>query len=102
MDLIPKLTLKPRPGLSVALGYGFLWRATTADAIYTGAGIPIAGTAGQQGRFTARQLSLDVSWQLDRHVLLEAGYVHLDAGGTLKRARGKDVDFSYVSAVYRF
>lgn len=102
IDLIPTLTLKPGPGLSISAGYGFLWRATTADAIYTGAGIPIARTAGQPGRLTARQMNVDISWQVDRHLQLDLGYARLDAAGSLKRAGGKDVDFSYLSATYKF
>ena len=102
MDLVPTLTVKPGRGVSVAVGYGFLWRASTADAVYTGAGIPIARTAGQPGRFTARQMNVDVSWQVDRHIQVDFGYVRLDAAGALKRAGGKNVDFSYLSGSYKF
>lgn len=102
LDLVPTLTLKPRPGLSISAGYGFLWRATTADAIYTGTGAPIARTAGQPGLFTAHQMNVDLSWQVDRHLQVDLGYVHLDTASALKRAGGKSVDFSYLSASYKF
>ncbi|MGO4740733.1 alginate export family protein [Bosea sp. 2KB_26] len=102
MDLQPTLSFKPTSNLTFSVGYDFLWRNTTADAVYTGAGAPIAGTAGRPGRFTGRQLTVDASWQLNRHIQLDAGYVHLDAASSLRRAGGHDVDFTYLSAAYKF
>jgi hypothetical protein len=102
MDLQPSLTLAPTNALKFMLGYNFLWRATTADAIYAGTGAPIAGTAGQPGRYTGRQFSLDVVWQLDRHTEISLGYVHFDPGRTLRTAGGQVVDFTYLSVAYRF
>jgi hypothetical protein len=102
MDLQPSLTFKPTPTLTFTTGYGFLWRATTADAIYTGTGAPIAGTAGESGPYTGSQLSLDLAWQASRHVEFGLGYVHLEAGAALRDAGGHDVDFAYFSTAYRF
>lgn len=102
MDVQPTLSVQPRERFKVAVGYNPMWRANTQDAIYTGAGVPIAGTAGQPGRFTAHQLSADLTWQLDRHVQLTTGYVHVDVADVLKAAGGHDVDFVYASAAYKF
>jgi hypothetical protein len=102
IDLQPTLSVQPHERFKVAVGYNPLWRANTQDAIYTGAGVPIAGTAGQPGRFTAHQLSADLTWQLDRHVQLTTGYVHVDVADVLKAAGGHDVDFVYASAAYKF
>lgn len=102
MDVQPTLSVQPHERFKVAVGYNPLWRASTQDAIYTGAGLPIAGTAGQPGRLTAHQLSVDLTWQLDRHVQLTTGYVHVDVADVLKAAGGHDVDFVYASAAYKF
>jgi hypothetical protein len=102
MDLQPSLSISPRKEFKVTFGYDFVWRTTTADAIYTGAGNPIAGTAGQPGRFTGRQFTVDVAWQLDRHAEIDLGYVHFDPGTTLRTAGGHIVDFTYLSLAYRF
>jgi hypothetical protein len=102
MNLQPTLSFTPMEKLQLTLGYGFLWRATTADAVYTGAGVPVAGTAGQPGRFTGRQFSIDLAWQLDRHIEIGLGYVHFDPASVLKMAGGRDVDFTYLSAAYKF
>lgn len=102
MDLQPSITFKPTPALSLTAGYDVLWRTTTEDAIYSGAGIPIAGTAGRSGQYTGSQLSLDLAWQASRHVDIGLGYVHLDAGEALRDAGGHDVDFVYFSTAYKF
>jgi hypothetical protein len=62
----------------------------------------VAGTAGQPGRFAGRQLSIDLTWQLDRHIEINLGYVHFDPARVLKMAGGRDVDFTYLSATYKF
>ncbi len=102
MDLQPTFSVQPNERFKVTVGYNPLWRATTQGAIYTGAGLPIAGTAGQPGRFTAHQLSVDLTWQLDRHVQLTTGYVHVDTADVLQAAGGRNVDFVYASAAYKF
>jgi hypothetical protein len=101
-DLQPTLSFSSKQNLMLTFGYDFLWRTTTADAVYTGAGVPVAGTAGQPGRFTGSQFSIDLAWQLDRHIEADLGYVHFDPGRVLSMAGGKSVDFTYFSAVYRF
>ncbi len=102
LDLQPTLSFTPFRDVMVTLGYDFVWRATTADAIYTGVGAPIAGSAGQPGAFTASQFSADTAWQVDRHVQLGLGYVHFGAGSTLRMLGGHDTDFVYFSGAYRF
>ena len=102
IQLQPTLGFKPAQELGVNVGYGFLWRANTADAIYTGAGVPISGTAGLPGRFTARQFSIDLTWKPDRHVDINGGYVRLNPAEALRTAGGKSVDFIYLSAAYKF
>ena len=102
MDIQPTLSIAPTRDLSVVIGYDFVWRATTADAIYTGTGLPIANTAGRTGKLSGRQLSVELSWSIDRHTQIGLGYVNLDAGNVLRMAGGHDVDFVFFSAAYKF
>lgn len=102
MDLQPSLTVQPTENLKLIVGYDILWRQTTNDAIYTGAGLPIAGTAGRPGRLSGRQLSVDLAWQVNRHVQVDTGYVHVTAAEALLAAGGNNVDFVYLSAAYKF
>lgn len=102
MDLQPTLSVSPTGKLKVTVGYDFLWRTTTADAVYTGVGVPVPGTAGQPDKFTGRQLSADLTWQVDRHIQVDLGYVHFDPARVLRTAGARSVDFTYVSAAYKF
>ncbi|WP_349606767.1 MULTISPECIES: alginate export family protein [Cupriavidus] len=102
MDLQPSLTLKPTAKLRFTVSWDFIWRQTTNDAVYTAAAFPIAGTAGQPGRYTGSQLAFDVYWQVDRHIVINAGLVHVDVSRVLSTVGGHNTNFTYVSAAYSF
>lgn len=102
MDLQPSLTVKPTPTLRLTLSWDFIWRQSTNDAVYTAAAVPIAGTAGQPGRYTGSQLALDVVWQIDRHIAINAGVVHVDVAPVLSNVGGHNTNFTYASVAYTF
>lgn len=102
LDLQPSLTLKPTPRLRLTVSWDFIWRQTTNDAVYTAAAIPIAGTAGKSGRYSGSQLAFDLFWQVDRHIALDAGLVHVDVAKVLSTVGGHNTNFVYVSAAYSF
>ena len=87
----------------MTFGYNILWRPTVRDAVYIGAApSPVAGTAGQGNRFTGRQYSFDLAWQVDRHVQIDAGYVRIDVGESLRMVGAHKVDFAYIAGAYKF
>ncbi|CAG9167400.1 hypothetical protein LMG23992_00800 [Cupriavidus laharis] len=102
LDLQPSLTLKPAARLRLTLSWDLIWRQTTNDAVYTAAAVPIAGTAGQPGRYTGSQLAFDMFWQADRHIAVNAGLVHVDVAPVLSAVGGRNTVFTYVSAAYTF
>ncbi|AEI83005.1 hypothetical protein CNE_BB2p01940 (plasmid) [Cupriavidus necator N-1] len=102
MDLQPSLTFKPTATLRFILSWDFIWRQTTNDAVYTAAGLPIAGTAGRSGRYTGSQLAFDMLWQVDRHIAINAGVVHVDVARVLGSVGGHNTNFTYVAAAYTF
>lgn len=102
MDLQPSLTLKPIPRLKLTLSWDFIWRQTTNDAVYTSVATPIPGTAGRAGRYTGSQLAFDVYWQVDRHIVMNAGLVHVDVAKVLSAVGGHNTNFVYLSAAYTF
>lgn len=53
-------------------------------------------------RFMGQQATVDLAWQVDRHVLVEAGYVHTWTAGALRAVGVHDVDFTYLVATYCF
>jgi hypothetical protein len=102
LDLQPELTVKPASNVTVTVGWDFLWRETTRDAVYIEPFTPVAGTAGRGGRFIGHQVALEVLTRVTRHVEIVASYVHFSVGDTLRAAGGRDVDFAMVSATYKF
>lgn len=102
VDVQPSLSVRPTPDVSVSLGWDFLWRATTNDAVYIAPFTPVAGTAGRGGRFIGNQVALDVSWLINRHVQIDASYVHFDVGDALRTGGGRDVDFVLAQISYKF
>ena len=102
MDLQPSISIQPFRNVVVTLGWDFAWRQTTQDAIYIEPFVAVPGTAGQGSSYIGNQIALDIAWKIDRHILLEASYVHFSAGDTLKAAGGRDVDFVAFAMTYRF
>lgn len=101
-DVQPSLSVKPSGNLTLTVGWDFLWRETTNDAVYVAPFTPVAGTAGRGGRFIGHQTSFDVLWWLDRHMQIKASYVHFDVGSALRAGGGRDVNFAMISAAYLF
>lgn len=102
VDLQPSLTLRPTGRVKVTLACDFIWRETTNDAVYSSAAIPIAGTAGRPGQYSSTQFSVDLFWQADRHVAINAGFVYVDEAPILRSVGGHNTNFTYVSAAYAF
>lgn len=102
IDIHPYLTMKPVTQLTVTLGVDFLWRQDTDDAIYRQPNIPIAGTAGNNARYTGTQPYLLSTWQIDPHASLTATYVHFDAGDAIKELGGDDSEYIGGWISYRF
>lgn len=101
-DVQPSLSVRPTGNLMLAVGWDFLWRETTNDAVYVAPLTPVAGTAGRGGRFIGHQASFDAVWQIHRHVLVKASYVHFEVGSALRTGGGRNVDFAMISAAYMF
>lgn len=102
IDVQPSLTLRPGRDLTMTVGWDFLWRQTTQDAVYVAPFTAVPGTAGRGSAFIGHQVAIDFAWQLERHVLLEASYVHFTAGDTLRSAGANNVDFLMFAATYKF
>lgn len=102
MDVQSSVTLGPNERVKLTIACDFIWRETTNDAVYTAIATPIAGTAGRPGRYTGSQLSVDLLWQVDRHIAINAGVVHVNVAKILSSVGGHNTNFTYVSADYKF
>lgn len=93
IHLKPSLTVRPTARLTALAGVGFLWRETTADAIYTQPMSAVPGSAGLGGRWTGAygQVRLDYVVRSDLTAAIEA--VRYEAGSALRSSGGRDGDY---------
>ncbi|WP_263264862.1 alginate export family protein [Pseudomonas sp. RIT-PI-S] len=89
----PSVTVKPTVGLSVQAAVGLLWRQTTEDAVYTQPAIPVAGTAGQGGRWTGYYDQIRADYAFNRHLSGAIEAVHYEVGPALREAGGHDSNY---------
>jgi hypothetical protein len=103
IDAYPSLRLQPSDAVTLEMGWDVLWRQREADAFYRPVPFtPLARTAGQGNRFIGHQMQASLRWQLSPNLEWRAWYVHFDAGPTITRAGGRDVDFLATSLAFRF
>jgi len=102
IDLQPSVTLDPSRRVNIILSAVILWRETTKDAIYRQPYFPIAGTAGQNGRYTGTQYYVTPTWQINDHLLLSGTFVHFAVGHAIKIVGGRDSDYASAWLTYRF
>ncbi len=89
----PSLTLRPATGLSIMGAVGLLWRQTTTDAVYTQPNLPVAGTAGQGGRWTGYYDQLRADYAFTRNLSGAVEAVHYEVGHVLRDAGGHDSNY---------
>lgn len=102
LDVQPNITLQLADGLNLRFAWDSFWREQTEDAVYGPGLMPIRGTAGGGESYVGYLVTTHLQWQPDRHLELNADYTHFEAGGAIKEAGGKDIDFMMFSAAYRF
>jgi hypothetical protein len=101
MDVFPMVTVTPVPGLAVSAGWNALWRQRAADAFYSPPLDAVDGTEGGS-RWVGHQSTLEVAWQATRHLAVNLAYVHFEAGATIRRAGGRNVDYVALWTSFRF
>lgn len=101
-NVYPYLNLALTETAELTLGWDFYWRYSTHDAFYVNPFRPLEGTAQTQQRYIGSELSLDLNWQLNRHIQFSTAYVHFFAEGLLRAVGAGDVNFFMLSGSYRF
>lgn len=96
----PSLDLHPRHDLKLIARLGFQWRETTADAVYVIPDRPLAGTAGQPGRWTGLYEQLRVEWVIGPHWQAALEGVQYQVGDSIRRAGG--LNANYLSVQLQF
>ncbi len=101
-DIRPVFTFKPLTDVTVVTAWDVLWRSSTRDALYGSGMIAYPGTAKASAAGVGNETSLDIRWQVDRHLTLGTIYAHFQAGPAITEAHGRNVDYGVLFAKYRF
>ena len=96
----PSITLQPTSTVKAQFAAAGQWRETTADAVYVVPNIPIAGTAGRPGNYTATYGELLVDWAATPHLAVELEGVHYAVADVIRRAGGHDGNYLGVETQY--
>ena len=96
----PNLTLKPTRTVTVDGGADWFWRYSRNDAVYGVPGFVAVSALSNAPSYIGTALDVNVTWQLQRHVTVQASYVHFFTGTYVHEAGGRDVD--YVSTTISF
>lgn len=89
----PSITITRSPKLKIMGAVGLLWRQTTADAIYEIPDIPVPGTAGRGGRWTAVYGQVRADCVFNSHLTGSLEIDHYAIGEVIRQAGGHDSDY---------
>src|SRR5262249_39220899 len=96
----PSLIVKPIAKLALTIAPGLQWRETTADAVYVQPDVPVAGTAGQPGRWTGVYVQWRADWGITPSLPMGIEVVRLPIGDALRRAGGHDSTYVGAQVLY--
>jgi hypothetical protein len=102
MDVRPVLSFVPVPDVTATLGWDSLWRASDTDGLYGSGMVMYPGTNKVSGMRIGTELSADVRWRVERHLLVGAIAAEFLAGPAIQEAVGKSVSFFVLFGTYRF
>ncbi len=96
----PNLGIKPSQTVSLDGGADWFWRYSRNDADYAVPGFIALPALKTASSYVGTALDVNLTWQIQRHVSLQASYVHFFTGSYVQQAGGHDVD--YVSTTLSF
>ncbi|WP_165402927.1 alginate export family protein [Pseudoxanthomonas winnipegensis] len=98
----PMFQFAPSRTTSVQLQYQRMWRQSTDDAIYSGAGTAYAGTQRTDGRRIGDLLRLNATWKVSRYVAFTARAERFLAAAAMEDAGYGDATFFGGFMTFRF
>ena len=102
IDVRPVLSFVPAEDVTATFGWDSLWRASTSDGLYGSGMVQYAGTNKTGSIRVGTELSADVRWRVDQHLLLGAIAAEFLSGPAVREALGKNVSFFVLFGTYRF
>jgi hypothetical protein len=103
IDVHPRLQTKLPRGVSITTDLVVQWRESLTDGVYAVPGFLLVPANGSRARFVGYRPGVEVRWQVDRHVWLQADYGVFFAGEFLKQASpGRNINYTEFWAGYKF
>ena len=103
IHLHPSLDLHLSEKLKTTFDWGFFWRTSVDDALYSISTFPIRSSRVSRERYSGSAPAVTVVWDPTRHVSVLASYVHAFPGPFFKAdPPGKAVDFFTTWVTYKF
>jgi hypothetical protein len=102
IDVRPVLSFVPVEDVTATFGWDTLWRASDTDGLYGSGMVQYANTNKNGSMRVGTELSADVRWRVNQHLLVGAIAAEFMAGPAIQEALGKSVSFFVLFATYRF
>jgi hypothetical protein len=93
-NLHPFVTVRPTENLELTADVDFFWRLETTDGVYSPSGRLLRSSDNSDARYVGTELSLNATWQANRHVSATAIYAHFFPGRFIEETGSSDdIDF---------
>jgi hypothetical protein len=103
IDVHPRVeTTLPR-NVTASFDWIFQWRESLDDGVYAVPGFLIRAADGSRARFVGHRPGIEIRWQANRHLWLQADYGIFFAGDFLKETHpGRNLNYWALWAGYKF
>ena len=98
----PNLTMHPLQNLSLDGGADWFWRYSRNDAVYAVPGQVAVPALQNSPNYIGLALDVNLTWQIQRHLSLQASYVHFSTGTYIHDAGGHDVNYASTTLSFVF
>lgn len=102
IDVHPNLALHFTKSVSADGGVDVFWRYSKSDAVYAVPGFVALPADNRGSAYVGTALDANFQWQLDRHLIAQASYVHFFVGDYPERAMADDVDYGSTTLTFIF
>jgi hypothetical protein len=98
----PTLSVNPSKALSLDGGVSPFWRYSRDDAVYGVPGFISVPANNNASSYIATAVDVNLTWQVQRHVSVQASYVHFFTGSYIHQAGGSDVNYFSTTITFLF
>lgn len=102
IGLHPNLTLQLSKNVEMDGGADWFWRYSRNDAVYAVPGQIAVPANPNAPSYIGTALDVNLNWQLQRHVTLQASYVNFLTGSYVREAGGRNVNYFSTTLTFLF